>query len=211
MCLTQVPDFILRVTLKSWAGADLHELRFLKVLGSSLLLHILSLSISITLVCCMFSFPFPFSDSSYAKSSIPSHSPHYLLSFAHSFPVSPHALSTAGLLSRYLCHPRQFLSFLQLFWMFEILSLFPICCHPFHSFPCHYLFPLPILFFNMSPTFHPSMGCRLVSHFMPFHLPGSVSHGGPPLTPHCLHPPLSALSCAFFGSSRAGSPSSRAR
>lgn len=165
VCLIQVPDFILRVTLKSWAGTDLHKLKFLKVLGSSFLLHFPSFSISITLICCTFSFPFSFSDSSYAKTSIPSPSPHYLSSFAHNFPVSPHAVSTAGLHPRYLSHPRQFLSFLSTpsgclksssLFISPLLSSFPL----FSMSPS---FPLPILFFTVSHS-SPSLCSAALQH-----------------------------------------------
>lgn len=204
VCLTKVPDFILRVTLKSWSGTDLHEPKFLKVLGSSLL-HFPSLSICITLMCCMFSFPFSFSDSSYAKLSIPSHSPHYFFSFAHNFSVSPHAVSTAGLLPRYLCHPGQFLSFLST--PSECLKSSFLFISPLLSsrnldetipwFPMSPSFPLPILFFTVSPG-SPSL-CSAPSSVPLYALSSSWglslwrSPSHCPLPPHTTFSPLVRL------------------
>lgn len=203
VCLTQVPDFILRVTLKSWAGTDLHELKSLKVLDSPLLLHFPSLSISIKLRYCMFSFLFSFSDSSYAKSSVPSRSPHYIFSFAHKVSVSPHVICTAGLLPRYLCHPGQFLPFLSTpSGYLKSSSLFISPLLP--SFPWFSMSPsflLPILFYSVSPSSPSLCSAALHSTLCPFiflgpflvEVPLSIPISPPPPSP------LLALSCVFFG------------
>lgn len=66
-------------------------------------------------------------------------------------------------------------------------------------------FPLPI-FFTVSPTLHPSVGCPPACHFTPFHLPGAFLCGGPPLTPHYLHPNFQPSLVPSLVPSRAGSP-----
>lgn len=78
------------------------------------------------------------------------------------------------------------------------LSLFPLFWYPFHGFPSHHLFPFlsPSCPLYCVPHISiPLLSCPPASSF---HLPGASPCEGPPLTPHCLHTPLSALSCVFF-------------
>lgn len=163
------------------------------------MLHFPSLSISITLVGCMFSSPFSFSVSSYAKSSIPSPSPHYLFSFAHNSPVSPHAVSTPGLFPRYLCHPGQFLFFLSTpSGCLKSSSLFisPFLVS-FPWFPKSSSFPLPFSFLSSllcPPYLHPSAqlpSSIIISSSWGLPLWRSSSHS--PLPPHTTFSPLLCL------------------
>lgn len=214
VCLTQVPDFILRVTLKSWAGTDLHGLKFLKVLGSSLL-HFPSLSISITKMGCMFSFPFSFFWFYLCKIQCPFTFSHYIFFCPQlscqtscclhcwSAPQLPLSPRTIPFLSQ---HP---------FWVFEIiLSISPLLLS-FPWFPMSPSFPLPIPFLSSSllcpPDLHPS--AQLPSS-IPFY--ALSSSWGLSLWRSPSHSPLpppttfSPLVCLLWLLPELGSPSSSA-